>query len=273
MTLANPETGELVPTITRDEAMRLTAEIKGHAGQIWRLLSKAHETHAYLALDYLTFEEYVEVEFEMSKSQAYRLLDKARIVADLNAGMIAASWNVSDGESPMGDIPERHARELVPLAGDPEKVAEAYVEAVENAEAEGRNVTSADIRVTVEQRKPKEPAPTSPAVQAIRERRAREAAEKAQAAGTSVEAQEAERLAREQYLIDSALEAARLAYVAATTACAQLLKQNADFTVLAVVNEPLDRKELARFATDMGEWCKAVKKELSINVRSVPKSE
>lgn len=256
--LANPETGESVPTITRDEAMRLTAEIKGHAGQIWRLLSKAHETKAYLALDFPTFEQYVEVEFEMSKSQAYRLLDKARIVADLNAGMIAASWNVADGESPIGDIPETHARELVPLLGHPEKVAEAYIAA---HEATDGAPTAVAIKVEVDKRTDS----PSPAVQAARERRAREA----EAAAVRVELREVD--GEEQYVEVTNFIALRdEAHTAIDPLAASL--QAIDFPGLVEAfnnGDEIDKAYLPDFATVLRSTASRIEDALKPGLRSV----
>jgi hypothetical protein len=53
--------------------------------------------------EYGTFEEYVETRWDMSRAQAYRLIE---------------AWRLADRLSPMGDkINERQVRELLPLAG------------------------------------------------------------------------------------------------------------------------------------------------------------
>lgn len=194
MTAVDSETGEALATISRDEAARLTSEIKGHVGQIWRLLSRAHETRAYLALGYTSWASYVETEFEMSRSNAYRLLDLAKVVHELDTGLIAVSWNIPEDEavSRARDISARDAEALAPLLGQP-ALTEAFIDADRAAEAEGRKRTSEDLKEAAEARKEPPPPPitdTDPDSPWAKKRRAEKA--------------EADRLAAEAKALDAA---------------------------------------------------------------------
>lgn len=116
MTLVNSETGEIVVLLDRDEALHLTATIKGHVSQAWRFLAEAHHRRADLALGYSSWEEYVRAEFDMERAHAYRLLNQAAVIAEIES----AISSVTDGEwmSPVGDIAtavtERAARDIKP---------------------------------------------------------------------------------------------------------------------------------------------------------------
>lgn len=106
--------------LTADEARQLTAEIKGAAERIYSLLLRANEGRAWSALGYGSWRDYAMAEFGMSQSYAYRLLDQARVVRDIEAASV----------SPIGELPnESQARELAKL---PEADrADVWAEAVE----------------------------------------------------------------------------------------------------------------------------------------------
>lgn len=109
MSLA-PTTDATVVLLDQAEAQRLTAEIKSYAGVLWQKLKLAHDGQAWRALGYPSFVAYCETEFDMRKSQAYRLLHHADTLAELAeaAGL----------DSPMGEnLSERTTRNLdVPAA-------------------------------------------------------------------------------------------------------------------------------------------------------------
>lgn len=102
MTLVRAETGEVV-VMDRQEALDITAKIKGYVSAAWTMLRDAHERRAHTALGYATWEAYCREEFDISRAHAYRLLDLGQVVAELEEG---------EPMSPMGDISERQAREL-----------------------------------------------------------------------------------------------------------------------------------------------------------------
>lgn len=105
MTLVNSETGEVVADLTPDEARDLTDRIKATAEALWSLLAEAHDRQAWKALGYSSFSAYVEAEFDMSRRHAYRLLDQALVIRELEhaAGVTHGS-----------QISEREARDIKP---------------------------------------------------------------------------------------------------------------------------------------------------------------
>jgi hypothetical protein len=118
--------------LSRAEARMLTEEVKSDAQALWVKLLALYEGQAHLALGYSSWAEYCRDEFEMGKSQAYRLLDAGRVVEQL-----------PEGHSPIG---ESVARELA-AADDP---AEAWADVVE---LHGEEPTAVQARSGVQELK------------------------------------------------------------------------------------------------------------------------
>src|SRR4051812_48707090 len=89
MTLAPTGAGvEIVELLAEDEARELTEIIRRNIDdlrrtdeQVWRLLMVAYEREAWRALGYGSWREYATREYGLSQSYAYKLLDKARVIA------------------------------------------------------------------------------------------------------------------------------------------------------------------------------------------------
>ena len=103
----------------RETAQAITDDIRAWAGTLWLKLKTAHDGRAYKAMGYSTWVDYLRDEFDISKSQGYRLLAHARTMDQLAdaAGLYEAS--------PIGDIPEGQTRDL-----DLRSVADAIAEQV-----------------------------------------------------------------------------------------------------------------------------------------------
>jgi hypothetical protein len=101
--------------------LRVAFAAAGKALQVIRDARLYRDTHG-------TFEEYLAERWDMSRAQAYRLID---------------AWPLAERLSPMGDkLNERQVRELLPVAGEHGQDAAAVVyQAV--AEADGVQVTAA----------------------------------------------------------------------------------------------------------------------------------
>ena len=114
---------DITRALEKDEAQELTTRIKTNVESLWHLLTEAKERRAWEALGYVSWAEYVRVEFDMSKGYSYRILHQGKVIHEL-AG--------AAGESPMGDslnISERQTRHIPPEIL-PQAVAEVR-EAVE----------------------------------------------------------------------------------------------------------------------------------------------
>lgn len=131
-----------------DEARTLTEEIRSTVERLHMLLLHAYEGQAWAALGYTSWRAYATAEFALSQSHAYRLLDQARVVREIEA----------DSDSPIGETPnvpnEAQAREL---ARAPEGERAQVWEQV-NQDTDG-NPTAAAIRELVD----RAPEPTPPA--------------------------------------------------------------------------------------------------------------
>src|SRR6266545_3133295 len=103
--------------LDRNEARRLTDEVKRDGEALWRKLVHLHDGRAHRALGYSSWHSYCEEEFGFKQAQAYRLL---------HAGEAA---EIIPWDNPRPN--ERQARELSPLRGDPDSLVGAWSEVVE----------------------------------------------------------------------------------------------------------------------------------------------
>jgi hypothetical protein len=89
----DPTTGEVVehtidlamPPLNESEAKEITERIRTTTNVLYLLIKRAHAGRAWAALGYGTFEEYVNEEFKMSRSYAYRLLSQANVIEAIEA--------------------------------------------------------------------------------------------------------------------------------------------------------------------------------------------
>jgi hypothetical protein len=118
--------------LTADEAALLTAKIKSYVGVTWVLIAEAHTRRAHKALGYATWADYVEAEFDISRSRSYQLISQARVVLEISE---AVSTDV--------DISEAMARDLRPV------LDEAVAAAVEATESLPTDATTEDKSAAV----------------------------------------------------------------------------------------------------------------------------
>lgn len=91
--------------MSRQEARDRTDAIKRMADRLWTALLEVHEGRAWEALGYPSWREYAQTEFNMSQSQAYRLLDAGKVLREIEDA----------AGSPMGElINERATRDIKP---------------------------------------------------------------------------------------------------------------------------------------------------------------
>ena len=123
--------------LSADEARALTDEVKADAAALGAKLLRLYEGGANAALGYPSWGDYCAAEFDIGRSQSYRLLDAGRVVEVIGA------------QSPIGDSPvnEAQARELVPLLDQPDQLRETWIYVVD--EGNGRP-TAAQVRERVD---------------------------------------------------------------------------------------------------------------------------
>jgi hypothetical protein len=126
--------GELLPALDEFEARLLTDEVKDDAANLWAKLLRLYQGGAHIALGYSSWGAYYEAEFGQSGRQGYRLLEAAKVVAELPSDQL---------------VTESVARELAPvLREDPEQVGEVWDEAVDRF---GEQPTAAEVRTVVQE--------------------------------------------------------------------------------------------------------------------------
>jgi hypothetical protein len=150
------------PQMDQWEAKAKTDTIKRNIHRIWTELGQAtdelaqvYQRGGHIAMGYRSWAEYMDAEFDVGKSQAYRLLDASRVVAQIEAHSTVVERHSPTGErhSPIGERPanEAVARELVPVLRDePEHVAEVWADVIE---LHGDHPTAAQTREVVQERK------------------------------------------------------------------------------------------------------------------------
>lgn len=127
-TLNDREQADLVACEAAIDTLRMAFWAAGKALQVIR------DGRLYRATTHTTFEEYVEGRWQMSRPQAYRLIE---------------AWPLAQALSPMGDtLNERQVRELLPLAErHGQEAAETVYRAV--TEVDGVRVTAAVLKGVV----------------------------------------------------------------------------------------------------------------------------
>ena len=249
-------TGEVL--LSQQEALALTAKIKGYTAELWRLLKQAHDGQAWRALEYSSWRRYIEDEFDLHKSQAYRLLSHANAVYALDdaAGL--------DHEvSPMGDtFGERATRNLdVPAAT--EAVREAVRDLPPEATAERARAAAAAVRDLP----PKPSTPPIPSGSGV------EADATGASAAESVTAAPfgGEPPSRPVAVSDDTERAARVAAASVAIAKAHpLLDIEPD--ALVALADPAQRELWLGFVDDLADWCHRVDRAArqANHLRSVP---
>lgn len=73
--------------LSEENARALTDTIRSAADVLWVLIARAHAGKAWLALGYATWADYVETEFDMSRSRSYQLLDQGRVVREIESAV------------------------------------------------------------------------------------------------------------------------------------------------------------------------------------------
>jgi hypothetical protein len=101
---------DIQATLTKIQAKRLTDRIRKGAEGLFQLVAEAYNGQAWLALDYGSWEQYIESEFDMTRQNAYRLLTQASVTQALEqaAGVKLPPGTVSarQAEAIKSNLPE-----------------------------------------------------------------------------------------------------------------------------------------------------------------------
>lgn len=136
--------------LTQDAARALTDRIRGAADQLWSLLLEAHESKAWKALGYTSWESYIGAEFDMSRRRSYQIIDQAKVIGALReaAGGLCTKVHISEREARdikphLSEVTEE-IRERVEQGEDPAQATYEVIEAkrVGRCDAEPEEVES-----------------------------------------------------------------------------------------------------------------------------------
>lgn len=79
------DTSSEVAEMSPEEAREITSTIRVAVDATYQLLRRAHDGRAWAALGYSSWAEYVQAEFNMSRSRSYQLLNQAQVVEQITA--------------------------------------------------------------------------------------------------------------------------------------------------------------------------------------------
>jgi len=118
--------------LSRVTALALTQRIRRAGEELWALLLEAYERGAHTVLGYPTWQAYVDAEFDISRSQSYRLINQARVTRAIQEATADAPIRVSvrDAEVLKDDI-EGAASEVAELVASGNTPVQAVRTAVE----------------------------------------------------------------------------------------------------------------------------------------------
>jgi hypothetical protein len=70
--------------MSKDEAVKLTQDIKSTTTALYVLLKRAHDDKAWVAMGYKSWTEYIENEFNFSRTRSYQLINQATVIEELD---------------------------------------------------------------------------------------------------------------------------------------------------------------------------------------------
>lgn len=70
--------------MSKDEAVKLTQDIKSTTTALYVLLKRAHDDKAWVAMGYKSWTEYIKNEFNFSRTRSYQLINQATVIEELD---------------------------------------------------------------------------------------------------------------------------------------------------------------------------------------------
>lgn len=93
--------------IDEASAKQLTMDIKSTSTALYVLLKRAHDSKAWVALGYKSWTEYIENEFEFSRTRSYQLINQANVIEVINeASGVEVYLTESEARSIKKRLPE-----------------------------------------------------------------------------------------------------------------------------------------------------------------------
>jgi len=115
----------------RAEAIALTDRIRESVERTWELIAEAHEHRVWELLGYASWDTYVKAEFDISRGQGYRLLNRARVIKELSdAAGVPVEVTGREAERIKGDLPSAVSEISQAVTSIPKGERPAAVQAV-----------------------------------------------------------------------------------------------------------------------------------------------
>lgn len=137
---------EIVEVLSEDEAQKLTKDIQSTTTALYVLLKKAHDTKAWLALNYKSWTEYIEKEFEFSRARSYQLINQANVIEEINnasgAPIYLSEKEARDIKKRLPEITKKIKEEVKDAGLSGDQAEEKVKEILEHEEKQ--NIDNAD---------------------------------------------------------------------------------------------------------------------------------
>lgn len=106
------------PEMDQAEARALTDQIRVHVQGAWDLLARVHAAKGWCALGYPSFEKYLGAEFDLSRSQGWRLVDQGNVIRALNEAVALPAGTTRARQAPADqDVAQRDAGGGIRVSG------------------------------------------------------------------------------------------------------------------------------------------------------------
>ncbi|HHT97927.1 MAG TPA: hypothetical protein GXZ90_08560 [Clostridiales bacterium] len=75
---------EVEVIMSKEAAVELTKDIQSTTSALYILLKKAHDEKVWIAMGYKSWTNYIENEFEFSRTRSYQLINQANVIEEIN---------------------------------------------------------------------------------------------------------------------------------------------------------------------------------------------
>lgn len=135
-------------SLDKEEAEKLTKDIKSTTTALYVLLKRAHDTKAWLSLGYKSWTEYIENEFDFSRARSYQLINQANVIEEINNAsgvpLYITEREARDIKKRLPDITEQLEKDVKNAGLSEEEAEEKAKEIIENSKDNNDNKSDID---------------------------------------------------------------------------------------------------------------------------------
>lgn len=134
--------------IDKEEAKKLTEDIKSTTTALYVLIKKAHDTKAWMSLGYKSWTEYIENEFDFSRARSYQLINQANVIEEINNAsgvpLYITEREARDIKKRLPEITEQLEKDVKDADLSEEEAEERAREIIEESKDNKNDIDNAD---------------------------------------------------------------------------------------------------------------------------------